>query len=354
MSSTDELQQTLALYLSAEMILTTPISTLSVQFCIYGIYCFIFGLSIHVLFWQANSVHRLYKGGNIALFVLATIYTFVNTWALSRQTFIEFHAATTKDYSSLIQYVHGDNQKIAWIGTTSIISTLMNSIADTMLIHRCYLIFNSNKLVLFPLVVVASILNVIDLGSIIFFAIEFGSSSKPENNRLAQKGIYIDSRAAIGIAVFQIILTSLTGGCIWWITRQARQFMRGSTCTRYNNITAIIVESGLLYAGSLLTSIMIQLGVNTNDVLPFDFSTVSLLMSGLAPTMVIAQVAYGKSVESIQQTISMFGAAIAQASQQNGTRQGTIYFQLQTQPGITINGIQEVEETSAIPTVDKV
>ncbi|KAG7096217.1 hypothetical protein E1B28_003669 [Marasmius oreades] len=305
-----------------------------------------------MLFWQPNSVHRLYKVGNIALFVLATIYTSVNTWGLCRQALIEFHAATTKDYTLLIKDLYGDNQKAAWSGTTDIISTLMNSIADTMLIYRCYLIFNSNKLVLFPLVVAACILNGIDLGCIIVIIIGYGSSSKPGNHYLVFKAGSIDNGVAIGIVVFQITLTSLTGGRIWWITRQARQLMGGSTHTRYNDIVAIVVESGLLYAGSLLTTVLIRLVLDpqATGYLELDFAVVVILMSGLAPTMITARVAYRKSVESVQQTISTFHVVNAQT----GSRQATNDFQLQTQPGITVNDSQGVEERSAIPTVEKV
>ncbi|KAG7086144.1 hypothetical protein E1B28_002103 [Marasmius oreades] len=344
MSSTSELEQALAPFLSAE----------------------------------PNPVHRLYKGGNIVLFILATIYTSVDAWGISRQAFIDFHAATTKDYTLLIPYLNGDNQKAAWGATRNIISTLMkyahldhyclmwspadinnlSSIADTMLIYRCYLIFNSNKLVLFLLVLAASVLNGIDLGCIIVAIIGYGNSSKPENIHLRLKASFIDNGAEIGIAVFQIILTFLTGGRIWWITRQARQSIRGSTYTRYNDIVAIIVESGLLYAGSLLTAVVINLVLNPQTgIVPFDFLLVSALMSGLAPTIVIARMAYGKSVENVQQTISTSQVAdvqVSQQTQQTGTRQAINNFQLQTQPGITVNDTQGVEETSAIPTVEKV
>ncbi|KAG7094551.1 hypothetical protein E1B28_005379 [Marasmius oreades] len=82
-------------------------------------------------------------------------------------------------------------------------------------------------------------------------------------------------------------------------------------------------------------------------------------MSGLAPTMVIARVAYGKSVESVQQAISSLHIANAnsQATQQRSTtgrQQGTNEFQLQSQHEIAVNDLV-LEETSAIPVVvDKV
>ncbi|KAF9256445.1 hypothetical protein L218DRAFT_881683 [Marasmius fiardii PR-910] len=45
-----------------------------------GIYCIVFGLSIHVLFHHNSSAHKLYKACTIALFILATLYTAIETW----------------------------------------------------------------------------------------------------------------------------------------------------------------------------------------------------------------------------------------------------------------------------------
>ncbi|KAG7094553.1 hypothetical protein E1B28_005381 [Marasmius oreades] len=75
-------------------------------------------------------------------------------------------------------------------------------------------------------------------------------------------------------------------------------------------------------------------------------------MSGLGPTMVIARVAYGKSVESVQHSISTFCIANtnAQATQQGSTagmQQMTINFSLQTQPGIALDYLQAMEEPLA-------
>ncbi|KAG7087923.1 hypothetical protein E1B28_011970 [Marasmius oreades] len=346
MASTSELEEALAPLLSAKSVLTKPISSLPVLFFLYGVYCFTFGLAIHVLFHQSNPVHKLQQRGTIALFTLATIYTAIYTCEIFQEASLQFHAAATKDYTSILQYLTGDDVKTALFGITSITSTLMNSIADTMLIHRCYLIFNSDKFVLFPLAFTACILNGIDLGCIIASIIGYGSTSKPGNSNLIAKVQDIDYGGMIAIAIFQIILSLLTGWCIWWITRQARQFMGQSVCTRYNDIVGIIIESGLLYAGSLLTAVVVEFTIDPQSTgkVPVELTVVTGLMSGLAPTMVITRVAYGKAVESVQQTISTFHIANSQASQQTSTRQETVDIHLQMQPGIAVNDLQGVEE----------
>ncbi|KAF9263187.1 hypothetical protein L218DRAFT_999837 [Marasmius fiardii PR-910] len=330
-SSSDE--EWLAPFLNVEHTVTYLISTLSAVFFVYGIYCVVFGLSIHALFRNGSSAHKLHKGGSIALFVLATIYTAIETWGLSRQTFISFSATTTGDYAPLLQYVTGDVEGIVWGGIQSFISTLMNTIVDAMLIHRCYVIFNSDKFILYPLVFVAIILNGIDLGSIIAGTVGQTNLSDDNNRIMFEKALSVDDGAVISMAAFQIVLTFMTGGRVWWITREAKQLMGGSTHSKLNRITAIIIESALLYAGTLLT-IVVQNNVwdpNGTGFEAFSFIDISVLMSGLAPTMVIARVAYGKSIDSVQQTLSMLHIADIEASQQ-----GTIDLHLQT--GSAFNG----------------
>ncbi|KAF9259294.1 hypothetical protein L218DRAFT_947700 [Marasmius fiardii PR-910] len=229
-------------------------------------------------FLSATSAHKLYKGSTIALFMLATIYTTVYTWGVCGQTLLAFNAATTKDYTSFLQYGHGDDGKTAWVYlilyTSTIgnmVSTLMNSIADAML----------------------------------------------------------------------IVLTFLTGGRIWWITSEARKLGARSTHSKFNDIMAIIVILGNVVWNAS--------GVGT---VPFDFLAVSTLVSGLAPTIVIAQVAYGRSVDSIQQELSIFHIAEVQASQQrsSATRQATI--DLHTQSQHPTSGLQEGGSLQAIEESD--
>ncbi|KAG7094136.1 hypothetical protein E1B28_007748 [Marasmius oreades] len=315
------LEDILAPFLSAESIITQTISTVAVTFFIYGIYCVVFGLSIRVLIRRNSRAHKLYTGCSIALFVLATIYTAVKTWGALQQALNGFRAVKTKDYLPFVQYLEGNDGEAAWVGTSDMISTLMNSIADTMLIHRCYVLFNYNKFILFPLAFIAFVLNGIDLGCIITITTGLGTSSKPLKLPIVLKAYSIDHDALIGIVVFQIVLALITGGRIWWITRQTRQMMVGSIHSRYNDIVAIIIESALLYAGILLAAVVLEdvLDPFMTGVFPFDIPVVPSLMSGLAPTMVIARIAYGKAVDNLNvdsQTVSTFRAASGQTPSQ--------------------------------------
>ncbi|KAJ8083100.1 hypothetical protein PM082_008968 [Marasmius tenuissimus] len=305
MSSNDEFD--LAPYLKVDQIVTRPVSTLTVLFFLYGIHVVISGLAIHVLLVRRDgrgaSASKLYLPCTIALLVLITVYAGLNAWEYSREASIQFGAASTKDYGPFRTFLFGDFGKIAWSTTVSMISNFMNVIADTMLIHRCYVIWNSNKLVLCPLVFIAFVLNGIDLACIVADAVGL---SNPSGGIITAKAFSIDHATLVAIAFFQLVLAFMTGGRIWWITRRAQKLTGQSANTTYTTIVSIILESGFLYAATLIGYAIYEFLSQgaTNGLVPFDPTIAVVPMSGLAPTLVIVRVAYHKSVDSVQQMMT--------------------------------------------------
>ncbi|KAK1224581.1 hypothetical protein PQX77_012510 [Marasmius sp. AFHP31] len=96
--------------------------------------------------------------------------------------------------------------------------------------------------------------------------------------------------------------------------------------------TALQVSMGSLIAtaaGNALMSLLTATGIipftldpNTSGVMPINLSVVATLMAGLAPTLMIVRVAYGRSVDSAQTVVSIrFAERETQlASSTSGTR----------------------------------
>ncbi|KAK1220848.1 hypothetical protein PQX77_016368, partial [Marasmius sp. AFHP31] len=92
---------------------------------------------------------------------------------------------------------------------------------------------------------------------------------------------------------------------IWWISREARRHLGRSVGAKYKTIVATILESGLLYPTTLIIGMVIPLILDPESHgtgILVDFSIVSTLMSGLAPTLIIVRIAYRKSVDSVDQS----------------------------------------------------
>ncbi|KAG7097647.1 hypothetical protein E1B28_004979 [Marasmius oreades] len=236
-------------------------------------------------------------GWTVTLFILATIYTATNTWKYTRQATVEFTAAETKEFTPLFKYLLGNDQKTAWDSITAIISRLMNTTAHSILVHRCYVLRNREKYVLLLLAFGAFFLNGMDLGCTIANAIAISDTSKHSNVILGKNAMLVDKGVAVGIALFQIVLTFITGVSIWSNNRRK---------TRYTAIMAVVIDSGMLYATTLLTLIILTFVMDNGRTgfIPWDFSAVSVLMSGIAPTLVVARVDYRKLDSTAKQTVS--------------------------------------------------
>ncbi|KAK1223573.1 hypothetical protein PQX77_013560 [Marasmius sp. AFHP31] len=216
MAPSADLERVLAPYLTVGSVVTVSISTLSVLLLLFGLSLSFSPAhslgSVHILLRRdPGGTSKIYLPCTVALFVLGTTFVVLEIWGYSLQASILFSGAADKNYTLAYKYLTQDDRKTAWNSAASIISMLMNSIADAMLIHRCYIIWNSNKLILYPLALVAIVLNGIDLGSIVALTIGLSDTSKSSNYRLYERASKVDLGAVIAIAAFQLLLALLTG-----------------------------------------------------------------------------------------------------------------------------------------------
>ncbi|KAJ8077834.1 hypothetical protein PM082_002274 [Marasmius tenuissimus] len=315
MSSSDELEEFVGPFITVQEVVVAPIATLSTMFVVYGMYTIIFGLCMQVLHRRKTAKSGLYLTCTISLFVLANIYVWAAVWGMARQTILYFRAAKTRDYEPLAEYLVHDNTKIIWAGLTNLSGYFMNVVADIMLIHRCYVLWGSKKIFLYGLALVAFVINGIGLAICIMVPVGLGVPSKRDIFLVANT---IGGGWSIASAVFNGLLSLLTAGRIWWVSREARQQMGAQVNARYKAIVAAILESGILYPTTVIAAMIIVTVLDPNNygTMPIDLAVVSTMMSGLAPTLIIVRVAHGKPVESVEQVMSIRFAA-------RGTQQAT-------------------------------
>ncbi|KAK1223956.1 hypothetical protein PQX77_013164 [Marasmius sp. AFHP31] len=275
------------------------------MFLIYGMYTIIFGLCMHVLHRRHTSGLRLYLVCTILLFAFATLYIASETFGETRQAVILFRAAKTREFEPLVRYLNQDNLATVWITISSFVGTFMNALADIMLIHRCYILWESSRIVLYTLGTVGTILNGISLATA--FMCSIGDSNVDTLGAVYDTCVAIDRPNSMAIAVFNGLLSLLTAGRIWWVSREARRHIDMPVSARHKAIVAAILESGLLYPTTLLASKILPyiLDPKSSGAVPVDFEPIAAMMSGLAPTLIIVRVAYRKSVDSVQQMISI-------------------------------------------------
>ncbi|KAG7092856.1 hypothetical protein E1B28_009171, partial [Marasmius oreades] len=104
-------------------------------------------------------------------------------------------------------------------------------------------------------------------------------------------GEYIQVVGAIMSATFNLALTLLTGGRIWWITRCV-----GPSRTYYvvTTMNKIILESGMLYPLTVIVHLSIT-NAFARVQFPIDTLPLTVLAAGIAPTLIVVRIRLGIS-----------------------------------------------------------
>ncbi|KAJ8085439.1 hypothetical protein PM082_004255 [Marasmius tenuissimus] len=298
-------------FITTQNVITKTVSTLSLMFLTYGVYLIVFGLAIYVLTHRRNSLApRLYLWFTVVLFTLNTIFVTFNAVGLIHQTIIMYEAVKTREWEPLLNYLaDNDTIGIMWYVALDVAIVGMNVIADWMLIHRCYVIWESRKMIAYPLAIISVIINGLMVGSYVVLRLNSAGVKLPEGAFM--KANNINNGAFIAAAGFNFLLTLITAGRIWYITREACKVLGSPIRSRYKTIVSIIMESGSLYTVTLLATIILYFTVDPKNTggIPVDLAVLSTQLSGLAPTIIIVRVAYSQSVDSVQQVVSTLNFA---------------------------------------------
>ncbi|KAI3608467.1 hypothetical protein WG66_000915 [Moniliophthora roreri] len=279
---------------SVQYTVISSIATLSAMYFVYGLYVLLFGAAVYLMRSRQQCDERLnwnlYLSLTVILFVFSTVYVVIETVSLVRDSIICFTAVKTRDYEPLVDYWAHDNYK-----TASAIT------AEAMLIHRCYLIWDSRERVALPLVVASVLTNIIGVVNVILILVDINSESS--NLDFYNVGKAVGVVYGTTSVIVNSVLTLLTAGRIWWIHRQVRAHGVHTSDKLMHSVSRIILESGLLYPAMSMIN-LITFYTATIDDLPLDFGPLVTLSAGIAPTLIMVRARLGKSVESLQDKVS--------------------------------------------------
>ncbi|KAJ8075524.1 hypothetical protein PM082_021154 [Marasmius tenuissimus] len=259
----------------------------------YGIYVVTFGISLNVAFRRRDSTaSKVFTNGVVSLFVLISIMNAAVAWSAISDTIFIYNTIQTQDYVALSEYLsltdrHFTSRMVQFC-LSDMSSVAMSAITQYLLVHRCWIIWGSRKPV-------------------------FGLLALP----------FFVGHEASSLAV--IIMAEVT------ISRGNVALYQTST-----TITHLLVIMGSVH--SLLLSFATAISVALTWVGDRDDKGVSPLsylgqvfasqMAGLAPTLLIVRIAYGKSVDNVQQMVStlQFGgdAPVIDSQRQSNTVRTTV------------------------------
>ncbi|KAI3618022.1 hypothetical protein WG66_005636 [Moniliophthora roreri] len=247
-----------------------------------GFYVLLFGTCVHMMHRHHQRSERLnhhfYLTLSVVLFVLSTMFVVV-------YTMIDVGYAIVKSA------VDDGLQRATVYSIQQLVAVLLNTTADCMLIHRCYLIWNSDKCIALPLILASAVINGVGIGCSILHGL-----SEAHKLRSSLSADTICVMYYISTAVVESVLTLLTAGRIWWIHRAVHAHGIGTSDTFIRSITRIILESGIIYPIFSIATMIIAKGLGS----PFDPFPLVPLSGAIVPTLILVQVQLGKNVESLQ------------------------------------------------------
>ncbi|KAJ6509787.1 hypothetical protein DFH09DRAFT_1198640 [Mycena vulgaris] len=234
------------------------ISQLWVGTFFYGIYFVLFCICMYIL------LHRPSSGGNTVLLVTAiALFTF------STILIVLILVLVTAEIEELASIPSDSIQNAAYV-----IYAINNSIADGLLIYRCYVVWNHDwRVIVLPvMLLIASTACGLD--------------------------VFLDATPQFAVILAtNFLATGLTAGRIWWISHHSRAYLEAAAQRRYASAIALVVESGMLYSATILAFLIVISFPSLSSTLEEPLLQIVTQVMGIAPTLIIVRVGLGVAVE---------------------------------------------------------
>ncbi|THU81839.1 hypothetical protein K435DRAFT_808745 [Dendrothele bispora CBS 962.96] len=279
----------------------------TIESVFYGCYTVLFGIAVSIFLRKQklpSAASHWYLWALVALFVLSTVVTIADLVGDVLEVYDAFElggiskSMTAQDTANLDQTL-GFIIKIGYL--------LANVVGDSILIHRCYAVWNSSWTVIITPIVISIASNCIGLAAIIMtIVVVFGDLQNGQIVSLvghADKMIFAFMSMNV---INNVLLTGLIAGKIWWIMNAIDKIMsqnqRGPKPPRkrYQPTVVLVLESGVLYPISVL---IFEILSKTVTPIPSLYQVMTQI-AGIAPTLIIVRIGLGVSVNSVSDSIA--------------------------------------------------
>ncbi|THU96499.1 hypothetical protein K435DRAFT_797252 [Dendrothele bispora CBS 962.96] len=274
---------------NVEVALLGPVISLSLTLTVFGFYTFLFGLSTYFLLKHQFIFRRqLHLVWTTLSFVISTLGALLND---KTQTIITGLALTC--------------------------FVVANCITDSVLIHRCYIVWGSRKWIILMSVLASILLN--SFGLVAVGIKTKGFSNTEANFQLMLKGLdytltsansgtyKISSARVTAINVnayrlFRVYRAKVQVDCLLsrlWFFCEVKAVPPQLPLTR--------LEAGILYPLFLVIHAAITANVNVIPI-PVDLTPIAIQLAGIAPTFIIVHTCLGQSIT--EKVVSSYNGTI--------------------------------------------
>ncbi|KAF9257839.1 hypothetical protein L218DRAFT_990849 [Marasmius fiardii PR-910] len=297
-------------------IITEPAASLGLQFILYGAYAVLYGVCLFTLTSRNLPHYRIHVVAATALFAVATVSLGLNSTIVIRTATLALtpvafnHDSIPYDTRNTVADIL-DQQRV-YIPTAHMLLVFANSIADAILVWRCYTIWAHNKKVtVFPalfcfannlLGIITSAMYICNRHVEQFFQIPHVD---PTSTFFT---IFI-----FGTLLSNVLITAMIAGRITYLAYQSKAFLVPCYWKLYRTAISITLESGMLLPLAIVVYSVAALRSQRHpniqdDLMPPEkaatMETIAEVMFyalvqfvGIAPTLIIARIGLGVSVE---------------------------------------------------------
>jgi len=309
---------------SVQVALVAPIISFALSLALFGFYTLLFGLSFHFLYNSTNISHRtLNLVWIVCLFVIASVGGLLSAISGIVDLVALYNALRSQDPTPLEKFFTENTAETVMVGFEYTCLVLANCIADSVIIHRIYLVWGSRLWIVIPSVLASLVINTVGLAGDIMRTKGFSNTTIESNFNLELKG----ERYGLGFfyanAAFNVLLTVMIAGRIWWVgKRTSASFGRsGAINQKYKDVIAVLLECGVLYPITLIAHAAVE-GSQNKISIPVNLIGPAILAAGIAPTLIILCTCIGRSIT--QRIIDSQGSTTIGSSTLQYSSQGRI------------------------------
>ncbi|KIK65935.1 hypothetical protein GYMLUDRAFT_952793 [Collybiopsis luxurians FD-317 M1] len=279
----------------------------------YGVYTLVFGIYVYLQIQQRNRLHYyqialllLYLLGTGAVVVGILDYREWSEWLLS--------TVLSKDMTAPSAVAHYKSLVDLDFAGGAIYATA-NAIGDSILLYRFYVLWRPKRYVTAVFATICFVNTVIMFTSV---ALEIANRARIYQEDLTEN--YTSSvKALVTLTIpyilinllVNLVLTGLIAGRICWIFHASKQVLGPHIPQdrKINGVSAIVLESGLLYPLALVVDIALSTSGQKMETTP-----VLTLIVGIAPTLMMVRTDLGITTDNIPERKLEIGLEAAPTS----------------------------------------
>ncbi|KIP07596.1 hypothetical protein PHLGIDRAFT_35367 [Phlebiopsis gigantea 11061_1 CR5-6] len=254
----------------------------------FGIYLVSFGMCIYVMLIKSHS-RRLTCQRVIFLIVAIALFTFaaLDVALLLRHVldaFIWYHGpgGAIAEFSNISYWVNA-MKTVTYVAQTSI--------ADGILIYRCYVVYSRNWLVIAPLCLIW-LAGMATEGVSCYIEFTLHQSALLNTSQLTP---FITSFLTITLAL-NLIATSMIVYKVYTAEKQARTIFASHSSSALKRANHIIIESGLMYSASVVCFFAVYLASNNAQ---YGVSDCVVQIIGISFNLIIIRIDQRRTVETV-------------------------------------------------------